>query len=189
MTTSSNGNIFCVTGPLCGEFTGHRWIPCTKASDTELWCFLSSVLKNERLSKQSGGWWLETPSRPLWRHCNESNKAIGSQIAKNIGSTEHRSHTFAADWCLINVDPGVFAFWVIDEIFVVFEFKQQESIWRLVAIRQIRKDLVWCPDVAKPKRASRWREKRDATLQVWQELFTIVMGDGSKIRQNWGGDT
>ena len=38
--TSSNGNIFRVTGPLCREFTGHRWIPLTKASDTELWCFL-----------------------------------------------------------------------------------------------------------------------------------------------------
>ena len=41
--TSSNGNIFCVTGPLCGEFTGHQWIPLTKASDAELWCFLWSV--------------------------------------------------------------------------------------------------------------------------------------------------
>ena len=39
MTTSSNGNIFRVTGPLCGEFIGHRWIPRTKASDAELWCF------------------------------------------------------------------------------------------------------------------------------------------------------
>ena len=36
MMTSSNGNIFRVTGPLCGEFTGHRWIPRTKASDAEL---------------------------------------------------------------------------------------------------------------------------------------------------------
>ena len=27
MMTLSNGNIFRVTGPLCGEFTGHRWIP------------------------------------------------------------------------------------------------------------------------------------------------------------------
>ena len=26
MMASSNGNIFRVTGPLCGEFTGHRWI-------------------------------------------------------------------------------------------------------------------------------------------------------------------
>ena len=41
--TSSNGNIFRVTGPLCGEFTGHRWIPHTKASDAELWCFLRSA--------------------------------------------------------------------------------------------------------------------------------------------------
>ena len=32
-----------VTGPLCGEFTGHRWIPHTKASDAELWCFLWST--------------------------------------------------------------------------------------------------------------------------------------------------
>ena len=40
MMTSLNGNIFRVTGPLCGEFTFHRWIPHTKASDAELWCFL-----------------------------------------------------------------------------------------------------------------------------------------------------
>ena len=39
MMTSSNGNIFRVTGHLCGEFTGHRWIPRTKASDAELWFF------------------------------------------------------------------------------------------------------------------------------------------------------
>ena len=43
MMTSSNGNIFRVTGPLCGEFTGLRWIPGTKASDAELWCFLWSA--------------------------------------------------------------------------------------------------------------------------------------------------
>ena len=40
MMTSSNENIFRVTGHLCGEFTGDRWIPRTKASDAELWCFL-----------------------------------------------------------------------------------------------------------------------------------------------------
>ena len=40
MTTSSNENIFRVIGPLCGEFTGDRWIPRTKACDAELWCFL-----------------------------------------------------------------------------------------------------------------------------------------------------
>ena len=29
--------------PFVGEFTGHRWIPLTKASDAELWCFLWSA--------------------------------------------------------------------------------------------------------------------------------------------------
>ena len=43
MMTSWNGNIFHVTGHLCGEFTGPRWIPRTKASDAELWCFLWSA--------------------------------------------------------------------------------------------------------------------------------------------------
>ena len=42
MMTSSNGNILRVTDHLCGEFTGHRWIPLSKASDAELWCFLWS---------------------------------------------------------------------------------------------------------------------------------------------------
>ena len=67
--TSSNGNIFRVTGHLCGEFTGPRWIPRTKASDAELWYFFDLRL-NKRLSKQSWGWWFETLSRPLWRRRN-----------------------------------------------------------------------------------------------------------------------
>ena len=42
MMTSSNENIFRVTGYLCWEFTGHWW-----------------------------GWWFEMPSCPLWRQCND----------------------------------------------------------------------------------------------------------------------
>ena len=40
MITASNGNLIRVTGPLWGESTGDWWIPLTKASDAELWCFL-----------------------------------------------------------------------------------------------------------------------------------------------------
>ena len=57
MLTSSNGNIFCVTGHLCGELTGHQWNPLTKASDAELWCFLFDLRLNKWLSKES------------WRRC------------------------------------------------------------------------------------------------------------------------
>ena len=66
MITSSNGNIFRVTGHLCGEFTGPRWFPRTKASDV-----FFDLRLNKRLSKQSWGWWFETPSRPLWHNCND----------------------------------------------------------------------------------------------------------------------
>ena len=43
MMTSSNGNIFRVTGPLWRRSTRHRWIPLAKVSDAELWCFLWSA--------------------------------------------------------------------------------------------------------------------------------------------------
>ena len=45
MMTSSIWNIIRVTGLLCGEFTGHRWIPLTRASDAELWYILWSALE------------------------------------------------------------------------------------------------------------------------------------------------
>ena len=69
MMMSSNGNIVRDTGHLCGEFTGPRWIPRTKARDAELWYFFDLRLI-KRLSKQSWGWWCETLSCPLWRHGN-----------------------------------------------------------------------------------------------------------------------
>ena len=59
--------LFRATDPLWGASTGHRWIPFTKASDAEFWCFLCL---NIRLSKQSRHRWFETPSGSLWRHCN-----------------------------------------------------------------------------------------------------------------------
>ena len=73
MMTASNRNIVRVTVPLCVEFIDHRWIPLTKASDAELWCFFFCFFNlhlNRRLSKQSRRWWCETPSRSLWRHRN-----------------------------------------------------------------------------------------------------------------------
>ena len=74
MMTSSIGNIFRLTGPLCGEFIGNRWIPRSKASDAKLWCFLF-LRPNKRLNKQSWGWRFETPSRSSWRHCNGNSRS------------------------------------------------------------------------------------------------------------------
>ena len=75
MITSSNENIFRVTGPLCGEFTGHWWIPLTKDSGGFFYIFFDLRL-NKELTKQSKRPWFETSSRSLWRHCNfESHRS------------------------------------------------------------------------------------------------------------------
>ena len=49
--------------PVTGEFPPQR--PATRSSDV-----FFDLRLNKRLSKQSGGWWFETPSSPLWRHRN-----------------------------------------------------------------------------------------------------------------------
>ena len=69
MMTSSNGNIFGVTGHLCGEFTGPGEFPAQRPVTRSFDVFFDLSL-NKRLSKQSRGWWFETQSHPLWRHCN-----------------------------------------------------------------------------------------------------------------------
>ena len=69
MMTSSNGNIFGVTGHLCGEFTGPGEFPAQRPVTRSFDVFFDLHLNN-RLSKQSRGWWFETLSCPLWRQCN-----------------------------------------------------------------------------------------------------------------------
>ena len=61
MMTSSNGNIFRVTGPLCGEFTGPGEFP-TQRPVTRSFDVYFDLRLNKRLSKQPWGWWFETPS-------------------------------------------------------------------------------------------------------------------------------
>ena len=67
--TSSNGNIFRVTGPLCGEFTGPGEFP-TQRPVTRSFDVFFDLRLNKRLSKQPWGWWFETPSQSLWCQCN-----------------------------------------------------------------------------------------------------------------------
>ena len=82
MMTLWNGNIFRTTGPLRGEFTGDEGNspvpgefpaqrPVTRSFDV-----FFDLRPNKRLSKQSRGWWFKTPSRPLWRHCNEMQSLL-----------------------------------------------------------------------------------------------------------------
>ena len=53
--------------PVTGEFPSRR--PVTRSFDV-----FFDLRLNKRLSKQSWGWWIETPSNSLWRHCNGSKR-------------------------------------------------------------------------------------------------------------------
>ena len=56
----------CVgNSPVTGEFPSQR--PVTRSFDV-----FFDLRLNKLLSKQSQGWWFETPSNSLWRHCNET---------------------------------------------------------------------------------------------------------------------
>ena len=86
MMTSSNGNISALlaicagNSPVTGEFSSQR--PVTRSFDV-----FFDLRLNKRLSKQSSGWWFETPSRPLWRHCNDTGQNPHSSLICFIAKT------------------------------------------------------------------------------------------------------
>ena len=53
----------CVWTSVTGEFPTQR--PVTRS-----FVVFVDLRLNKRLSKQSWGWWFETPCRSPWRHCN-----------------------------------------------------------------------------------------------------------------------
>ena len=58
MMTSSNGNIFRVTGHLCGELSAQRQV--TRSLDV-----FFDLRLNKQLNKHSWGWWFKTLTRTL----------------------------------------------------------------------------------------------------------------------------
>ena len=65
METFSASLAICAgNSPVPGEFPTQR--PVTRSFDVYF-----DLHPNERLSKQSWGWWYETLSWSLWRHCND----------------------------------------------------------------------------------------------------------------------
>ena len=70
---------------ICGDFTGHRWIPHTQRPVTRSFNAFFDLRLNKRLSKQWWGWWFETLSCPLWRHCNDILGCFQTQYNVNGG--------------------------------------------------------------------------------------------------------
>ena len=73
--------------PVPGEFPAQR--PVTRSFDV-----FFDLRLNKQLSKQSCGWWFETPSRPLWRHRNGCHAVTERLFAFTIG----RENGYEAFW-------------------------------------------------------------------------------------------
>ena len=73
--TSSNGNIFRVTGPLWGAVTSGfpSQRPATQSFDVDL-------RPNKWLNKQSRRRWFETQSQSFWRHCNDNFEKFVNEL-------------------------------------------------------------------------------------------------------------
>ena len=74
--------------PVTGEFPTQR--PVTRSFDVYF-----DLRPNERLSKQSRGWWFETLSSPLWRHRNGYRKSL---LLKMVWYLSNKSRF----WTLLN---------------------------------------------------------------------------------------
>ena len=59
--------------PVTGEFSAQR--PVRRSFDV-----FFDLRPNKRLSKQSWGWWFDTPSRPLWCHWNVLQKSHDAPV-------------------------------------------------------------------------------------------------------------
>ena len=66
--------------PVHGEFPAQR--PVTRRFD-----LFFNLCLDKRLSKQSWGWWFETLSRPLWRHCNEKDTPVAPSEWYRLANT------------------------------------------------------------------------------------------------------
>ena len=66
METFSVSLALCAgSSPASGKFPSQR--PVTGSFDV-----FFDLRLNKRLNKQWWGWWFDTPSRPIWRHCNDT---------------------------------------------------------------------------------------------------------------------
>ena len=107
MMTSSNENI--------GEFPAQR--PVTRSFGV-----FFDLLLNKRLSKQSWGWWFETPLCPLWRHCTV-RLYPSSWHAKRCGCNcpACRTSLIATRFWVVVICPIIKCLTVLEFSFILFD--------------------------------------------------------------------
>ena len=91
MMTSPNRNIFRVTGHLCGEFTGHRWIPSTTQRPVTLSLMFSLICSriNGWVNNGEAGD-LRRLYCVLWRQRNDNHNSVNHNKVIKRNKKNHR---------------------------------------------------------------------------------------------------
>ena len=96
--------------PVTGEFPSQR--PVTRSFDV-----FSDLCLNRRLSKYSWGWWFESSSRPLWRHCMINDPFNKSMVLNNPVDTTQLPHNNPHSW-LTHSDAGILVWKILSIVFI-----------------------------------------------------------------------
>ena len=82
--------------PVHGEFPSQR--PVTRSFDV-----FFDLRRNIRLSKKPWGWWCETPSRSLWRHCNAKATFVNFSVSNIFDARKVHVISFSITFILTGV--------------------------------------------------------------------------------------
>ena len=119
--------LYAGNSPVTVEFPAQR--PVTWSFDV-----FFDLRLNEQLSKQSLGWWFETPLCSLWRHCNEEYWSSSHCIGYATSFMYLVFSDFPANW------------WYIHSI----EYTMPETCWlgyNQGSICRCMADIMWLPYV------------------------------------------
>ena len=116
--------------PVTGEFPAQR--PVTRSFEV-----FFGLRLNKRLNKQSWAWWFDTPSCPLWRHCNGLHRIIGYQA--NIPAMAARWH---AHFC-VNMMPVATTSFPMTSCMHAVAGRRQSDNDGLLNSSQLKTSLAW----------------------------------------------
>ena len=139
--TSSNGNIFRVTGHLCGNSPVTGEFP-TQGPVTRSFDVFFHLRLNKRLSIQSWGWWFETLLRPLWRHSNAQTRCVAIHAVNSTGNRlseifmSHKHSVFTVIFAQWNVRRADYIAHYSDVTCAAWRFKSPAT---LLFVRRIER--------------------------------------------------
>ena len=165
MMTSSNGNVCRVTGYLCGEFTGHRWIPRTKASGALMFSLICALIN---------GWVNNREAGDLRRHRSRNDVTVmTSRLRQNVPR-------FAVGISKL-ISLNLYCDWILSSICSKGSNWQQNSVWWQAIIWTNDGLVCWCicasfgldefKDVRSPRGAA-----LSGTLLIAKLVMNVVNG-------------